>query len=76
MRQKECKHMYRLTYNGYTVEFFDNIEEVNKYIDSKIHKNLKVINEYNQRIDAFKVIRIYQYNTLYSEMFLLEREEY
>jgi hypothetical protein len=68
--------MYRVTYNGYTVEFFDTIEEVNEYIDSKIHKNLKVTNEYAQRIDAFKVIRIYQYQTLYSEMFLIEKEEY
>ncbi len=65
--------MYRVTYNGYSVEFFDNIDEVNKHIDSKIHKNLKIENEYVQRIDAFKVIQIYQYNTLYSEMFLIEK---
>ena len=65
---------YQVTYNGYTVEFFGTIEEVDNWIDSKIHKNLSIQKEWSQHIDAFTTIRIYQYTTLYSEMFLIEKK--
>lgn len=67
---------YRVTYNGYTVEFFDSIEKVNEWIDSKIDKSLKIINQYSNHITPMITLRVYQYYTLYSEMFMIEIEEF
>lgn len=68
---------YRVTYNGYTVEFFDNMEMVEDWITDKLHDDLAVKLLSRQKIsvntpEKSAEIRIYQYYTLYSEMFLIE----
>lgn len=67
-------------HNGYKVEFFKNMEQVQEIIDKTLKRNLgnfctsyKEI--FNQTHDNITTI-VYQYNTLYTETFVIIKEEW
>ena len=73
--------MIRLTHNGMTVKFFETEVDANKYMQESREKSLnsKLLVENTEVDDEQEPVRkvvIYQYNTLYSEMFLLEYQNY
>ena len=69
--------MIRLTHNGMTVKFFNNETVALSYMQEQIEKGLnsKLLVEQTETDENGVIIRkviVYQYRTLYSEMFLLE----
>lgn len=70
-----------LVHNGYKVDFFDSMEEVEKEIENRLeqYKELnpklkikdtgKYTNRYGEELDC--ELKVYFYYTLYSEMFLI-----
>ena len=79
---------YRVTRNGYEVKFFDSIEEVEQYVFGilEIHKELRpkeIFRSYPHSEEGqqacketIKSVWIFQYDTLYSEMFMIEERIY
>ena len=68
--------MYRLHHNGTIINFFDSLAQVAQAIKEEIrrHEDLhpKKIMNFQQ---GNKTVIIYQYWTLYTEMFLIEEIE-
>lgn len=67
-------------HNGYKVEFLDNMEQVQEKIDNTLKNNMgnyctsyKQI--FNQTQDNITTI-VYQYNTLYTETFVIIKENW
>lgn len=75
------KEKLTLVHNGYKVDFFDTMEEVEKEIEKRMeeYKHLnpelriedtgKYTNRFGQELDC--ELKVYFYYTLYSEMFLI-----
>lgn len=63
--------MFRVTHNGMTVKFFDTRREQQEYIQNSLCRDL------NPRlvVETSEII-VYQYSTLYSEMFYIEELEF
>ena len=63
-----------ITHNGMKVEFFENgmkaVEYINKVIEE--YQNLRPEKIVDYTINSETVIIVYQYYTLYKEMFLVE----
>lgn len=82
----DSKKTYVLTHNGYTVEFFDTPEECEKYIANVLeqNKNLnpkEIFRHYGSNTEpgevskeTIKTVIIYQYYTLYTEVFMIEEK--
>jgi|GEM_PF-2863810 len=78
---------YTLTHNGYNVEFFENIEQVEAYIagvlkehkalnPAEIYRGYQRDNKATHKKDTIKSVIILQYRTLYTEVFMIEEIEY
>ena len=76
---------YRVTHNGYKVESFQAMDEAEKYIFGVLeeHKDLnpkEIYRGYNDNNhkdgidnkDTIKSVLIFQYSTLYTEVFMIE----
>ena len=68
--------MYRLHHNGKMINFFDSLEQVAQTIKEEIkkHEDLhpkKIMNVQEEN----RTVIIYQYWTLYTEMFMIEELE-
>ncbi|MDL2206555.1 hypothetical protein LJC33_06585 [Eubacteriales bacterium OttesenSCG-928-N13] len=79
---------YRVTHNGYTVNFFETVDDVEAYMKStldeyreldprEIYRSYGADNqadEKRQRGDniTIKSVIIWQYKTLYTEVFMIE----
>ena len=68
--------VYRLHHNGHSVTFYKDLQEVGTAIRDVIdrHRDLKPEKIMNFQQGNFTVV-IYQYWTLYTEMFLVEEIE-
>ena len=78
--------LYVLTHNGYTVKFFDTPEECEKYIADVLaeYQHLKpkeIFRHYGSNTEpgevtkeTIKTVIIYQYYTLYTEVFMIEEK--
>ena len=68
--------IYRLHHNGAIINFFDNLEQVARVIKEEVRKHEDL---HPQKImncqQGNKTVVIYQYWTLYTEMFLIEELE-
>lgn len=71
---------FKVTYNGYKIEFFDNQEEVDSFISSII-KEYQYLRPFvacdSEIIIIGKKARllVYEYYTLYREVFIIECNE-
>lgn len=74
---------YKVTYNGYTVEFFESYEDVTKYMEEilekykdlnprEIYRGYAADNNAPNPCTNLKSVVIFQYNTLYTEVFMIE----
>lgn len=74
---------YKITYNGYTIKFLESYDEVIEFIEEILeeHKDLHPVEIYrgyaaeNQASNPSKTIKgviIFQYNTIYTEVFMIE----
>ena len=64
---------YRVTHNGYDFKFCDTEEEVEQYIKDCLDKKVAHTKIYDE-VQAKRRIVIYEYYTLYTEMFLITEE--
>ena len=75
--------MYRVYHNGYNVEFFSTAEEVENFIANtlkeyehlgpkEIYRSYGSDNQAEGITNKIKSVIVYQYRTLYTEMFLIE----
>lgn len=64
---------YRVTHNGYDFKFCDTEEEVEQYIKDNLDKEVAHTKIYDE-VQAKRRIVIYEYYTLYTEMFLITEE--
>ena len=68
--------IYRLHHNGAIINFFDSLEQVARVIKDEVRKHEDL---HPQKIMNFqqgnKTVVIYQYWTLYTEMFMIEELE-
>ena len=66
-----------VTHNGMHVEFFNNDSEVLDFISKTIshNANLKPQLVVDNNINGDMILIVYQYSTIYKEMFLIEIEE-
>lgn len=78
---------YILTHNGYNREYFNSIDEVENYIADVLekHRELKpeeiyrgygIDNKADNMKDTIKSVIIWQYRTLYTEVFMIEERIY
>ena len=77
---------YTVTRNGYDVKFFSNFDEVEAFIFGVLeeHKNLnpkEIFRHYGSDTtdgevckDTIKSVIIFQYYTMYTEVFMIEEE--
>lgn len=82
----DSKKIFVVTHNGYEVEFFDTADEVEKYIADTLvpHKDLnpkEIFRHYGSNTEpgevskeTIKTVIIYQYYTLYTEVFMIEEK--
>lgn len=69
-----------ILHHGYNVEFLDNMEQVQEKIENTLNRNLgnfcTSYNQiFNQTQDDITTI-VYQYNTLYTETFVIIKENW
>lgn len=70
--------MIKVTRNGYEVKIFDNMEQVENYINSILsnNNNLSPSKIYDHKQNNNHIIiyeyKIYEYKTNYKEMFMVE----
>lgn len=64
---------YRVTHNGYDYKFCDTEEQVEQYIKDCLDKDVPHTLIYDET-QAKRRIVIYEYYTLYTEMFLITEE--
>lgn len=78
---------YILTHNGYKVEFLDTIEQVEQYMTDvleehkhlspkEIYRGYSADNQAKDKKDSIKSVIIWQYRTMYTEVFMIEEREY
>lgn len=67
--------MFRVTHNGMSIKFCNDMHEVNKLINEVLSSNAKLSPKlvYNYRLDN-AIFICYRYYTLYCEMFLVEED--
>lgn len=74
---------YKVVYNGYTIKLFGSYDEVIKFMEEVLeeHKDLNpkeiyrgcaADNKASTPCKTLKSVIIFQYNTLYTEVFMIE----
>lgn len=68
--------MFRVTKNGDTVEFFSSDIEVKNWIENQIEKNENLNPKliFSSKVEKGLEIIVYQYYTLYQEVFVIQYE--
>lgn len=74
---------YKVTYNGYTIKFLKSYEDVVRYMEEvleehkdlhpkEIYRGYAADNNASNPCTNLKSVVIFQYNTLYTEVFMIE----
>lgn len=64
--------MFRIYHNGYKIEDCQNVAEVNSYISKTLNRQLSPKMILNATTGKYQII-VYQYVTVYTETYIIER---
>lgn len=69
--------MFRVIHNGYNIKHFESDKQIEDFINEELepHRNLSPKMIKNVRLDMDTHLIVYQYYTLYCEIFMIVRED-